>query len=214
MKVVERVKFPKTFHVPWSTGTSDDKTLETDSHMEGMDVVVTLKMDGENTTISKDFIHARSLYDPVHPSQTWVKQLRGNIAYRMWDERLHGENLYAKHTVEYDELPSYFMLFGVSIEDQYLDWQDVKDHAEYFDLVTVPAIYEGKYDAKAIEKAYEPYRAKHEGYVIRNSKQFPLSEYNTNVAKYVNPGFRQALKENNVHWATAPVVPNKLKVDE
>jgi hypothetical protein len=42
------VKYPRTYHMPNSMGTDDDKTLSDDSQFEDEDVVVTLKMDGEN----------------------------------------------------------------------------------------------------------------------------------------------------------------------
>lgn len=45
---VDKVKFPRTYHLPWSEGrSSDDKVLESlDSFIE-QEVVVTVKMDGE-----------------------------------------------------------------------------------------------------------------------------------------------------------------------
>ena len=49
---MERVKYPRTYHLPYSKGyTSDDKVLTSDNQFQTMDVVVTEKMDGENTTI-------------------------------------------------------------------------------------------------------------------------------------------------------------------
>ena len=55
-------KYPRTFHLPFSKGsTSDDKFLKDYSNFENKDIIVTLKMDGENTTMYNDHIHARSL---------------------------------------------------------------------------------------------------------------------------------------------------------
>ena len=55
----ERVKYPRTYHLPWSEGrTDDDKVLSDDSQFIGKYVVVTEKMDGENTTIYSDgYLH-------------------------------------------------------------------------------------------------------------------------------------------------------------
>ena len=60
---MERIKYPRTPHLPYSMSkTDDDKTLPDDSQFEDMNVVVTIKMDGENTTIYPDgYVHARSL---------------------------------------------------------------------------------------------------------------------------------------------------------
>lgn len=206
-------KYPKTPHVPWSVGTSDDKTLADDSQFIGKEVVVTLKMDGENTSIYRGYMHARSLYPPNHPSQSWVKQLAGQIGWLLeGDERVCGENLYAKHTVEYNELPTYFMVFSIWKGDLCYDWKHTLLLCYELDrLNTVPVIYEGVYDKSKIIEAYQPYAAINEGYVIRSTSSFSYEDFDKNVAKFVNPEFRQALKESTVHWASAKVIPNKLK---
>lgn len=59
-----KVKYPRTYHLPYSPSkTDDDKTLSSDAHFADMEeVVVTIKMDGENCTVYNDgSIHARSL---------------------------------------------------------------------------------------------------------------------------------------------------------
>ena len=56
------VKYPRTPHLPWSPGrTKDDRMLDDTKTFDGRSVVVTLKMDGENSTIYRDRIHARSI---------------------------------------------------------------------------------------------------------------------------------------------------------
>lgn len=208
-----RVKYPRTPHVPWSVGTSDDKTLANDDQFIGKNVVVTLKMDGENTSIYADgYMHARSLYPPTHPSQSWVKKLAGEISWQMaTDLRVCGENLYAKHTVPYDNLETYFMVFSVWRKDFCFPWESTKAACKVWGLKTVPVIYEGEYNKEKIIEAYIPYKDTNEGYVIRNDDSFKYDEFEQNVAKYVNPEFRQTLKESTVHWATAQVIPNKLR---
>jgi hypothetical protein len=57
-----RIKYPRTPHLPWSPGaTSDDIYQGNTSYFENKVVVVTEKMDGENTSIYRDFVHARSI---------------------------------------------------------------------------------------------------------------------------------------------------------
>ena len=52
-------KFPKILHLPWSPGVSDDdKILDTFSHFEGQEIVVTEKLDGENTSLYREYIHS------------------------------------------------------------------------------------------------------------------------------------------------------------
>lgn len=69
----QKYKYPRTYHVPWSPGTtSDDRLLKSVDQFVGKCVVVTEKMDGENTTMSKDYVHARSLDSMYHPSRDHV----------------------------------------------------------------------------------------------------------------------------------------------
>ena len=43
------IKYPRTWHHPISEGvTDDDKVLKDTSNFEGKEIVVTVKMDGEN----------------------------------------------------------------------------------------------------------------------------------------------------------------------
>jgi hypothetical protein len=68
------VKYPRTYHLPWSPGqTRDDRVIESTDIFKGKEVVVTIKMDGENTTMYHDYIHARSIDSGSHPSRTWIK---------------------------------------------------------------------------------------------------------------------------------------------
>ena len=65
-----RVKYPRTAHLPWSPGaTADDIYQGKLSSFEGKYVVVTEKMDGENTTLYRDYMHARSVDSRFHPSR-------------------------------------------------------------------------------------------------------------------------------------------------
>ena len=42
-----KIKYPKTMHLPWSRGyTDDDKILRNTDHFTGQEVVITEKMDG------------------------------------------------------------------------------------------------------------------------------------------------------------------------
>jgi len=119
----ERYKYPRTPHFPWSPGFSgDDERLADVSQFEGMDIVITEKLDGENTTIYSDgYIHARSMSGTSHPWQAWVKREMAPAAQdlpRGW--RLCGENLYGIHSIEYSKLPSFFFIFAI-IDNQNID---------------------------------------------------------------------------------------------
>ena len=75
------IKYPRTYHLPWSQGkASDDKVLDNVSYFHGKRVIVTRKMDGENTSIYGDGLHARSIDGRNHPSRDWVKNFWSTIA--------------------------------------------------------------------------------------------------------------------------------------
>lgn len=69
------VKYPRTYHLPWSAGVNDDdRTLKDTFNFHGKRVIVTEKMDGENTTVYHDgYIHARSIDGRNHNSRNWIK---------------------------------------------------------------------------------------------------------------------------------------------
>lgn len=68
------IKYPRTYHLPFSLGkTNDDKVLSNTDHFKGKMVVITEKMDGENTTLYSDYLHARSLMEDGHPQGTGLK---------------------------------------------------------------------------------------------------------------------------------------------
>ena len=72
------VKFPKISHLPWSEGV-DEQTDRVLSHedvvesFQGRDVVVTEKMDGENTSMYRDYVHARSLDSGIILQETGLR---------------------------------------------------------------------------------------------------------------------------------------------
>ena len=56
---MNRIKYPRTPHLPFSPGRSDDDIGLGKVEFTG-EVVVTEKLDGENTTLYHDYLHART----------------------------------------------------------------------------------------------------------------------------------------------------------
>ncbi|GAA0853286.1 hypothetical protein GCM10008915_73720 [Bifidobacterium pullorum subsp. gallinarum] len=67
------------------------------------------------------------------------------IKYRIPEGyRICGENAYAKHSLLYSALPSYFLLFSVWNEHNvYLSWDETEDWADRLGLAAVPVLYKG-----------------------------------------------------------------------
>lgn len=210
--MADKIKYPRTFHLPWSPGrTDDDKTLKATSHLEGKEVVITEKMDGENTTLYCHGSHARSLDSPHHVSRDWIKQKHSEFAHDIppgW--RVCGENLYAKHSIAYEDLPSYFMVFSIWNEKNIaLSWDDTVEWSKMLGLKTVPVIWRGEWDEKAVRALVH---GDTEGYVVRNVDRFHYDDFKDNVAKFVRSDH---IQPDDKHWRSQQVVPNKLKkVDE
>jgi ATP-dependent RNA circularization protein (DNA/RNA ligase family) len=204
----ERYKYPRTFHLPWSEGcTSDDKKLKGISHFIGERIVITEKMDGENTTIYNDYVHARSLDSAHHWSRSRVKELQARLYDLPEDLRICGENLYAKHSIAYDNLVDYFQVFSIWSHHDCLSWKDTLEWAQILELKTVPVLYEGIYNEKIIKELQENMdfdRA--EGYVIRLADSFKMRDFAKSVAKYV----RKNHVQTDEHWMTAAPQTNTL----
>jgi hypothetical protein len=207
------MKYPRTYHIPSSPGTTnDDKKLNNLDHFKGKNVVVSLKMDGENTSMYFDRVHARSEDSNDHPSRHWIKNLHNSIKYLIPDDIiLCGENLYAKHSIHYTNLKSYFYLFSTWHEktEYCMAWQHTKALAIKLDLTTVPILYKGLFDyniIKDLENMITYENDKVEGFVIRLEEGFYKKDFSKSVAKYVRANHVQTDK----HWMYQKVIKNML----
>ena len=208
----EYIKYPRTFHLPFSKKvTEDDRVLEDTSYFKNKKVIVSEKLDGECSTCYKNYMHARSIDGQNHPSRNWLKNFHAQISYNIPDGwRICGENMYAKHTISYNNLKTYFYVFSIWNEkNKCLSWDDTKEWAELLDLELVPVLYEGVWDDDIIKEFCK--NDKREGFVVRTTDSFSYSDFRKSVAKYVNPIFKDKLKEENTyHWRYSAITPNKL----
>jgi hypothetical protein len=205
------VKYPRTPHLDWSEKLSnDDRMLESLSPFLRKEVVVTLKMDGENTTLYNDHIHARSLDSAHHPSRDWVKGLWGDIKYNIPDDwRICGENMFAKHTIHYHNLTTYFYVFSIWSNDVCLSWNDTLEWCNLLGLTHVPVLYRGTFDYDTIRNLY---KKEHdgdpcEGYVMRLASEFSYEEFGKSLAKFVSSQFQIG----DPHWMYEKITKNELK---
>ncbi len=206
------VKYPRTHHVPWSEGMNDDDRMmdSTDAFL-GQRVIVTEKMDGENTSLYRDYIHARSLDGNSHISRDWVKQFWSTIRMDIPEHwRICGENLYAKHSIGYEALPTYFMGFSIWTPDNTcLSWDETKLYFELLGVTHVPVIYDDIYDEKKIRSLWDSKNwATQEGYVVRVADSFHAKDFKSKVGKFVRAKHVQTTK----HWMFGQKMEkNKLK---
>lgn len=213
-------KYPRTAHLPWSQGkSSDDKVVKDISSLDDFNVIVTEKMDGENTVMGRDFIHARSIdSDMSHPSRTLVKSFWAGIRYEIPSNIIIcGENMYAKHSIGYDNLPSYFIGFGaikLSTYPQVLGWEETEKIFTKFNITAPNILWEGLFKESSFEKNVHPIilskldLSKQEGYVLRPSGNYLLDQFSSLTVKWVRNGHVQT----DEHWLEQPLIKNTLKV--
>jgi len=210
-----RIKYPRTPHLPWSPGrSSDDVGLTNCSHFVGHQVVITEKLDGENTTIYSDgTTHARSLDSAHHESRSWVKQLAATLKGNLpegW--RVCGENVYARHSIAYDRLPTYFLAFAIYDDKNVcLDWDVTTGWCDLLGIKHVPELGGGtwspKMELQVRDQKFQPnYGENIEGYVVRTVHGFAHDDFASNVAKFV----RKNHVQTDEHWMSQAVVPNGL----
>lgn len=200
-------KYPRTPHVPWSEGASEDDIFSNIEPLIGKKIVVTEKMDGENTTMYPDYIHARSLDSANHPSRNRVKSIWGEIRHHIPENwRICGENVYAKHSIQYNDLLDYFLVFSIWEGNKCLSWDDTVSYSSILHLNTVPVLYSGIFDVKYIKNLVID-KERQEGYVIRLAESFYFEDFNKSIAKYVRKGHVQT----DEHWMKSEIIPNKLR---
>lgn len=200
---MSRQKYPRTYHLPFSPGLqSDDKVISSLNKLEGQDVIVLLKMDGENTTLYHDnYMHAQSIDSKTNWTRDIAKTIHSLIAHDIPEGyRLCCENVYAKHSIFYPDgyLEGYLYLLSVwNDKNECLSWDDTLEYAELLDLPTPKEFYRGVFDLKELQ-----YIAKNlnlsieEGFVVRATKGFSYEEFSECVTKYVRHGHVQT----DQHW--------------
>ena len=204
-------KYPRTPHFPWSPGkTRDDRVMQNvEECFDGKMIVASIKMDGENTTMYPHCIHARSMDSKDHESRHWVKGLHCRIAHCIpYGHRICGENLYAKHSIHYKDLESYFYVYSTwDQNDMCQSFHETAQICTELNLTHVPILYIGKWEAHIPNKLEGMLGNQDEGYVVRLFDSFHYDNFETSVAKYVRAGHVQT----DQHWMHSKLVKNILK---
>ena len=188
----DKVKYPRTYHLPFSLGVSkDDKVLSLDNLIDfyrNKRVILTEKMDGENTTMYNDYIHARLVDGRHHKSRDWVKSFWSKMAYEIPEKyRICGENLYAEHSIKYDNLKSYFYMFSMwNDKNICMDWDETVEWASLLEIPMVSVLYDGVFDLDKIQKICKNIdTASCEGVMLRVADSFSYKDFRKSVAKFV-----------------------------
>lgn len=216
------MKYPRTYHLPWSPGTtSDDKKLSGDwfDMYKDKEIVITEKLDGENTAITHFDCFARSHTSPTR--SPWSRNLWDNngILWQVKDkiaenEIVFGENLYGEHSITYDKLTAYWHIFAVNDGKVWYSWDDVCTVADILKQPHVPELWRGYLKSEEHllelintlvhqESFYGPQR---EGIVMRIADEFPIEDFSKCVCKWVRPNHVQTDEHWTKHWKKAKLI--------
>ena len=203
------IKYPRTMHFLWSPGLqNDDRMLESTRDWDGAEVVITEKMDGEGCSMYTDYLHARSLEFEPHASREHIKAIHAEIAHEIpLGFRICGENMTAVHSIRYENLPSYFLMFNIWKGVTCLSWEETMEWSALLGLTTVPLIYWGPYsDDLCQELCRQLDPETQEGLVVRPARAIHMADWPYVVGKYV----RAKHVQTDQHWMRKAVEFNGL----
>jgi ATP-dependent RNA circularization protein (DNA/RNA ligase family) len=229
MSIEDFFRFPHIPHIAWlgEGNPRDDKVLSpTEAEvLLAAEVVVEEKLDGANLGISVNpdgglRLQNRGQYLAV-PFSGQFKKLTAWLTPRADDLIsmlggnliIFGEWCAARHSVGYDRLPDYFMVFDVYDRPAMRFWSTIRRNelAALLNLPVVPELFRGETTLAALQSRVmsesSRFRAGSlEGVVIRQES----SEWLKARAKLVRPDFTQSINE---HWSRRAIEWNRLAVD-
>lgn len=198
-------KYGRTYHFPFSEGaTSDDRILQDWENILSHQLVMTEKLDGENTCLKSSGVYARSHGAPTrNPWAGNMWPIWERVRNDLGDLEVFGENLYGIHSIEYERLPYFFFVFAIRDGERWLSWEEVLFYAELLELATIPVLEIGSFAAAQIKQLIADRMEKGsvfggecEGFVFRNYEGFEVDDFKNNVLKYV----RSNHVKTNQHW--------------
>lgn len=207
-------KYPRTYHFPFSEGVQNDDKIQAEwKGLLTQELVVTEKLDGENTCIKINGVYARS-HTAVNQNP-WAKpiwEIWNRIGTSLGDLHLFGENLYAIHSIEYAQLEHYFYLFAIRDGNTWLSWEAVNDYAHVLDLPVVPEVGRGLFSETSLQQLIlekqqqgSAFGGTCEGVVCRMAGAFEETHFAQNALKYVRKNHVQTDEHWTRNWQRAPL---------
>lgn len=220
-------KYGRTFHYPFSPGTTSDDRINReywDDIRQLNSVIHTEKLDGENNCLSKHGVFARSHAAPsISPWTAFLREKWNLIKRDLGSYEVFGENLYAIHSIRYQNLESHFYVFGVREDERWLSWDETEFIAAAFDFPVVPVLQEcsefkskAEFEANVLELVKKPGTfgsvdtennkpCTMEGMVTRNKYEYGVDDFQKNVFKYVRKGHVKTDEHWTRNWKRAPL---------
>lgn len=207
-------KYGRTYHLPFSLGaTSDDKIQFDWQGVLENEIVITEKLDGENTCIKTNGVYARSHVSPTNsPWAGHMWEIWKSVGHQLDNLEIFGENLYGIHSIKYSNLQSHFYVFAIREGNLWLSWDEVVDYCDLLELHTAPMLARGMFEPKQVESFIDSHMktgsalgGDTEGVVLRNSNRFSIEDFKYNVLKYVRPNHVKTDEHWTRNWKRAPL---------
>ena len=209
-------KYPSMRHLPWSREEARENKYF--NSVDGClftrgEAVMTGKIDGSNVCLTRENLFARShSREPEHSSFDMLKARWSQLRYRIPEPfAIYGEWIYATHSIRYDHLSDYLVMFSVLDMDRerWLSWDDTTATAEGLGIEHVSILHRGEWAKEEFEP--EPmgestFGDTREGYVVRTAAAFPHEEFERAMAKCV----RENHVQTDEHWKHGPTETNAL----
>jgi hypothetical protein len=112
----------------------------------------------------------------------------------------------AVHSIEYEDLPHFFLLFSIWNEkNECLSWDETVEYAKMLGIHTVPVLFDGIFDE--VQLRNNMFVPGTEGFVVRLARAFRYEVFGRCVAKYVRADHVQS----DEHWMHQEVRFNKWR---
>lgn len=231
-------KFPRTYHlfeVQKGRMARDDLLLDkTDAKpFYTFPVTVEEKIDGSNLGLSLDSDGGRILaqnrshyvtslsHSQFKALDSWISE-HSDALYRILSPNfiLFGEWMYAKHSIQYDRLPGYFVAFDIydRSREVYLSVNERNDKLQGSNIPVVKALVSNQ--VLPNRQAYEALLETASDYVNQSKQRTTVEGVYIRVddhaggvlkhrCKIVRPDFIQTV-DTSGHWMTKEVVKNQI----
>jgi len=215
----DAVKYPSTSYFAFSPNLQqarETNPIININNLLGYPLIFTIKMDGSNISMSYERVVARNGKDARHRSFDYVKSIQAQKGSKIpKDVQVFGEWLYAKHSIHYKDLKSYFQIFAVYNKEKhiFLGWADVERMARTLGEPTVPVLHTATYNNKhQLEADIMRYGEQvisqgQEGIVVRSIHPYHYSQFPEYLAKYVR---KDHVAKKAKHWQTERIIRNEM----
>lgn len=221
-------RFPHTPHIDWlgKEPPRGDKILTPNeaSRLLAGEVLVEEKLDGANLGVSigpsgQILVQNRGQY-LIKPYSGQFSRLNSWLSLHQWglkdhltpDWILFGEWCAAKHSLDYNSLPDWFLVFDVydRQQQQFFSSERRNQLASDLGLSCAPALLEGKTSLNELKQLLATSQSRYragppEGLIIRRQNE----DWCEQRAKLVRADFTQSITE---HWSSKTIEWNTLQI--